>query len=91
MFQTLFKYGPAAVSTCSCPRCGSPVSATEINVGADTALCRHCGSAFRFSSLVDGGAFVTYDLSNPPEEPHSNRPPMGSERLVPLAPMKRGF
>jgi hypothetical protein len=67
MLQTLFKYGSADVSTCSCSRCGNRLPSTDINVRADAALCRRCGAAFRFSELLQGGGFPAFDLSHPPQ------------------------
>lgn len=48
----------------ACPRCGAMLLPTDINVGADTALCHSCGAAFPFSSLV---ARVRVDVSAPPK------------------------
>ena len=35
-----------------CPRCSNLLAPDDINVAADTALCRKCGSAFSFSELL---------------------------------------
>jgi len=66
MLQTLFSHGVATVSTCACSRCGKPLPATDINVTADTALCRQCGTTFRFSELIDSGGYLTFDPANSP-------------------------
>lgn len=65
--QTLFQYGSAGVSACRCARCGNQLPSADINVGADTALCRACGATYKFSELVAGGNFYSFDPANPPE------------------------
>ena len=47
-----------------CPRCSSPLSADDINVAADTALCRKCGSAFSLSELLHYGR--DFNIVDPP-------------------------
>src|SRR3954447_21855080 len=56
-----------ADSTCWCPDCGTRLSADDINVTTDWALCRRCGSATRFSVLMTGSAGPKVDLSKPPK------------------------
>lgn len=65
--QSLFQHGAASVSTCTCPRCGNRLPSADINVAADTALCRACGSTYKFSELVSGGSFLSFDPAHPPE------------------------
>lgn len=65
--QTLFHHGSDDVSTCRCSRCGHRLPSADINVSADTALCRTCGSTYKFSELVAGGRFLSFDPSHPPE------------------------
>lgn len=36
----------------TCNACGSNIDTQDINVQADTALCRHCGTASSYSALV---------------------------------------
>src|SRR4051812_10763885 len=36
----------------TCPHCASSLAPEDINVEADTALCRSCGEAARFSDLL---------------------------------------
>ena len=67
MLQTLFNYGHADVSTCWCSRCGNRLPCADINVTADSALCRQCGAAHRFSELAQNGGFPVFDLSRPPQ------------------------
>ena len=55
------------MSTCACSRCGTLLPAADINVAADTALCRHCGTTFRFSGLLDSGAHLDFDPAHPPQ------------------------
>lgn len=62
MFQTSFKQGDG--NGAACPRCGHSLPAEDINVGADTALCRSCGSIHAFSDLVHGSSH--FNISQPP-------------------------
>jgi len=52
-----------------CPKCRKAIPMEDVNVSADTALCRDCGKTFRFSDLtsivLDTGPV---DLGAPP--PH---------------------
>ena len=64
---SLFPKAGRGVSGCSCLKCGSVLNADDVNVAADTALCRRCGSAFRFSEvIVSGDAGQSFDLTMPP-------------------------
>ena len=55
------------VSGCSCLKCGSPIPAEDVNVAADSALCRKCGKAFRFSDGVTRAAISSFDPAKVPD------------------------
>jgi hypothetical protein len=67
MLQTLFNSGCADGCTSSCLRCGIRVPSADINVAADTALCRKCGATYRFSELVRSGGLLAFDPVHPPQ------------------------
>ena len=69
--QMLFESFGADKSSCTCPRCGNRLLATDINVTADTALCRQCGSA-----LIN---FPTWFMAAPSPICHSRRKEPGFE------------
>ena len=52
----------------SCPECHADVPFADINVGADVALCRSCGSRFHVIDLIEVGdeADESRLLSEPP-------------------------
>jgi len=50
-----------------CSRCASLLRTDDMNVAADTALCRKCGATFRFSDIVDNGARPDFDPARPPK------------------------
>ncbi|MEM1027478.1 MAG: hypothetical protein AAGJ38_05290 [Planctomycetota bacterium] len=55
-----------------CDECGLEISADDVNVAADTAYCRACGTLSRLSTLVGADAFApdqeleSIDTSDPP-------------------------
>ncbi len=49
-----------------CPSCSREVPLSDINVGADTALCRACGKLFAASALAGGSPAPRVDLMSPP-------------------------
>lgn len=75
--QTLFRRGNASVAACACPRCGNRLPSEDINVAADTALCRGCGGAYRFSDLVENGGGLVFDPFNPPHGASFQQAPCG--------------
>src|SRR5579871_4901914 len=71
--QNPFKSGLPMFATAHA-RCGKSLPPADIDVAADTALCRHCGCAFSFSELI-GTAAVELDLTNPPDGVSFQRTP----------------
>jgi hypothetical protein len=65
--QSLFNLGRSDPSIPKCPKCGHELSASEINVKADTALCAACGTALRFSDIVGSCGFMGMDPAKPPK------------------------
>jgi len=49
-----------------CPKCGSRISASEINVATDVAFCKECEEVFALSTLC-GSVDPDFDLNAPPE------------------------
>lgn len=49
-----------------CPSCSREVPLADINIGADTALCRACGNLFAPSALTGGSPAPRVDLMSPP-------------------------
>jgi len=51
----------------TCPKCSRPLPVDDVNVGADTALCRKCNEVFALSDLVDeSGDERDFNLNVPP-------------------------
>jgi hypothetical protein len=51
----------------SCPSCSGLLSASDINVASDVAVCPHCAEVFAVSSIVSAGRQVTnFNVLQPP-------------------------
>lgn len=54
----------------TCPKCGRELPLDDVNVAADTALCRECAEVFSLSEIVEGGRADegdgSFDVSSPP-------------------------
>jgi len=61
-----------------CPKCHASIPLDDINVAADTALCRQCGSAWHFSDLLEVPE-TRVDLMRPPRGAWYNQTGAGFE------------
>ena len=77
MIQTLFNHSRGEVSDCACPRCGSGLHNSDIDVTTDSVACRQCGVSQRCSELIDTGDYQGLDRSNPPQEASFRDSPNG--------------
>ena len=44
----------------NCPECGANVPLADMNVAADVALCRACGTRSRIAELLESGKMDEY-------------------------------
>jgi hypothetical protein len=50
----------------SCPKCGSEIAGTEVNVATDVARCVKCNEVFTLSAVVHDESAAALDLTEPP-------------------------
>jgi hypothetical protein len=50
-----------------CPKCNQIISAEQINIAADLAMCDYCDESFRASECLDTGKFNSEEIHTPPK------------------------